>query len=335
MGWKEKITGFFESKKPSTEKDEPFKPTDIQNEPTETIQKTVQPTDPQNLTAQENPSQKLPYTEEQAAEYARQAAELVKKHTAIPYLEFELTDSHPSIYESKVGGLPYLPGEPPMDHKGNPMRLLAQINCEDLKALEDYPHTGILQFWLTTEWEWNDTKLIYYAQIDHTLLEDDIVQKLNAAEWEHMDSFPVTGEHGLDFSLKTGSMGRDDTRLMALFCQYYTELSGDYISCPEDAGDGEFGETVYDVWERFSDNCDRYGNAVGGYPSITQLVDYISYGQDMSIDLTSPVLLFQLDSDMHSRNVMWGDLGIGHFLIEREDLLHLNFSNAWFYWDCS
>ena len=120
MGWKEKITGSFEAKKPPAEKDEPFKPTDIQNEPAETIQKTIQPAEPQNPATQENPPQKLPYTEEQAAEYARQAAELVKKPTDIPYLEFELTDSRPSIYESKVGGLPYLPDKPPMDQKGNP-----------------------------------------------------------------------------------------------------------------------------------------------------------------------------------------------------------------------
>ena len=51
---------------------------------------------------------------------------------------------------SKFGGRPYLPaGESaPTNEKGEPLGMIAQINCADLPENDIYPATGMLQFWI-------------------------------------------------------------------------------------------------------------------------------------------------------------------------------------------
>ena len=51
---------------------------------------------------------------------------------------------------SKFGGRPYLPaGESaPTNEKGEPLGMIAQINCADLPENDLYPATGLLQFWM-------------------------------------------------------------------------------------------------------------------------------------------------------------------------------------------
>lgn len=51
---------------------------------------------------------------------------------------------------SKIGSRPYLPaGElPPTNEKGEPLGMIAQINCADLPENNIYPATGLLQFWM-------------------------------------------------------------------------------------------------------------------------------------------------------------------------------------------
>ena len=51
---------------------------------------------------------------------------------------------------SKFGGRPYLPaGESaPTNEAGEPLGMIAQINCADLPENDIYPATGMLQFWI-------------------------------------------------------------------------------------------------------------------------------------------------------------------------------------------
>ena len=44
-------------------------------------------------------------------------------------------------------------------------------------------------------------------------------------------------------------------------------------------------------------------------------------------------LLFQLDSE--GNYLIWGDLGIANFFIQKKDLEERNFSNVLYNWDCS
>lgn len=294
---------------------------------------------------------------------ARRFAELaVKKlcdETSTPCLKINLTDTKPLLYQSKIGGTPYLPkdSEIPTDRAGKQMKLLAQINCEDLQQLDGYPHLGILQFWLTTDYAWSEYSVKYYSFIDYTLTEEAVLPRIQEFIDGVTGGFPVNGEYGVEFTLANETMSRDDRRLEALFCQYYTEISGEYISCPEEAGKGKFGNIVYEVFESYCDSRAAYGGGskIGGYESSAQLPEYYTYQPkeyasqyndkwktyvdniDMKAEDTS-LLLFQLDS--HSRGsgdykVLWGDLGVARFYITRHDLESCYFRKVGFRWDCS
>ena len=68
-----------------------------------------------------------------------------------------------------------------------------------------------------------------------------------------------------------------------------------------------------------------------GYPVFSQ--------EDARRDLSNhDTLLFQLDSQFSSVDrkevVMWGDMGSGFVFINRDDLEALEFSRAYYCWDC-
>ncbi|MDE5565259.1 MAG: DUF1963 domain-containing protein, partial [Oscillospiraceae bacterium] len=69
-----------------------------------------------------------------------------------PCVKLELTNAKTSIFESKVGGIAYVPhdGSIPVNSKGEQLQLLAQIDCAQV-PLEVFPEKGLLQFWIAHE----------------------------------------------------------------------------------------------------------------------------------------------------------------------------------------
>jgi len=287
-------------------------------------------------------------------EYAELAVEKLKNETRMPILHIDLTDTKTSIFESKIGGIPYLPKdeEIPLGKNGRQMKLLAQFNCKDFEPLKDYPHSGILQFWLTTDFAWEEYTVKFYGDnIDYSLTENDVIPRIADFVDGKDGCFPVNGEYGVEFTPDEETISYHDERLKTLFCQYYTEISGEYISDPEDAGD-----EVYEVFEEYTDDAFAYGSKIGGYELRTQLVDYLTYRPEnydrtlrwskykqyiSDIDIKSDnedLVLFQLDSHYsNSRDyrVLWGDAGVAHFSITRGNLKAGNLEAVSFYWDCS
>lgn len=286
------------------------------------------------------------------AECARLAVEKLIEETRVQSLHFELTDTKPSIFESKVGGTPYLPRdmEVPVDTKnGKQMRLLAQINCEDLIQLDDYPHTGILQFWLTVDFAWENYQVIYHENVDKTLTEDEVSSRIESFT-DYVDGdFPVRGEYGMEFTFTEETISIDDERIEALFAKYYTEISGDVITIPEDAG-----EEAYNIYLEYAEEQMGFGHKIGGYESRSQLTNYLRYkpeGYELGyqsyakyvsdIDIksdNSEIMIFQLDSEYCNSddyNILWGDAGVAHFHISRKELKERKFGCTFMYWDCS
>lgn len=96
-----------------------------------------------------------------------------------------------------------------------------------------------------------------------------------------------------------------------------------------------FGELDYwDFYEQlpekqqslFLDYFDASGHKVGGYAEFTQ-----DDPRDYNTDLQDDIQVLQIDVDEH---IMFGDSGIGHVFISKENLLKKDFSKAYFYWDC-
>ena len=79
--------------------------------------------------------------------------EEIRAEYRTPCLSFSLEEGEPGLTGSKVGGTPYLPKGTkwPVDEQGVPLRFLAQIDCTQLTALPDYPHAGLLQFFIGTD----------------------------------------------------------------------------------------------------------------------------------------------------------------------------------------
>ena len=231
-----------------------------------------------------------------------------------PCMKITLTDTKPSIFESKVGGLGYIPHDKdfPKDSNGNKLRLLAQIECEKIQ-LDGFMKTGLLQFWILNDDVYghkfyNPTnqdgfRVIYYPEIDKTVTQEEIESKFVKNEYENTeeDWFPVFRECGMNFK-------KSENR----FIEYSEEI-------PE-----EVYEEVYD---------ENSGHKVGGYPVFAQSDPRIDEEMLEYYDF----LLFQLDTDyMGGKNAvtMWGDSGVGNFFINSEKLKQCDFSDVLYNWDC-
>ena len=69
-----------------------------------------------------------------------------------PAVPFTLGDAHdrPHIWQSKVGGNPYLllNADYPRNANGEPLTLLAQVNFAEMPPLPDFSTSGLLQFFI-------------------------------------------------------------------------------------------------------------------------------------------------------------------------------------------
>lgn len=259
-----------------------------------------------------------------AANMVKEIREEILQKTAIPYMKLQLTDTKPSLFDSKVGGIGYVPRDAkiPEDSKGVQLRLLAQIDCAEI-TLEDFPHQGLLQFWILNDdvsgLNFDDNTLqdtfrvLYFKEPDRTVTEEEVCEKMQDPSSEEEDYFPVRGCYGLAFSAGMDTISSSDyqfeSRIKELVQRYY----------PEEA-------------ERLLENIDDFidggGHKIGGYPGFTQW-------DPRSSEDTHDVLLFQLDSDMGADwKILWGDCGIGNFFINRENLKNCDFRDVIYNWDC-
>lgn len=227
----------------------------------------------------------------------------------------------PALWESKVGGQPYLPKGAvwPCAPDGTALFFLAQINFAEAPALAPFPEKGILQFFI------NDDDL-YGMDFDEgekpdtfrVLFHPEVVQ--NKAELQ--TSFPALRDYDellphhpeesypLRFELAEEVAGMQDYR-------FHQHFGGDFFQ--------QFGEQEWQVMDEFGKAVRPQGHKIGGYAYFTQ--DDPRRADDPML------LLFQLDSD-EGMDLMWGDMGVGHFFIREKDLVARDFSKVLYDWDC-
>lgn len=271
-------------------------------------------------------------------ETAERLIKEIYKETTVDCVDIELNENNPKIYESKIGGLPYIPKDCnyPVDKKGNQLRLLAQIECDKVD-LPEYPDKGLLQIWIMPEdlfgadfdnpTEQNQFKIIYYKEIDKNVTPDDVKAKFIENEYEKNDDsyLPCSGEYGLTFKKSKNHITYMDERFNKLFCKKYNEVY------PKNQIESYFDANVdLDEIECFENASEEaFGHKIGGYPAFTQ-------EDPREDDDPHNFLLFQLDSDYNGEDekVMWGDSGIGNFFINSEKLKNCDFSDVLYNWDC-
>ncbi len=217
-----------------------------------------------------------------------------------------LNSIKPSVFESKAGGLGYIPhdGDFPCDQEGNQLRLLAQMDCAQV-GFPPFPESGLLQFWILNDelyggidiTEQNTFRVIYYPETDPTVTRSEIQAKMKQNDNDYDDEyFPVLGEYGMSF-----------------YPGESTKLDWDE---PEEETETE---SIYH----------QKNHQIGGYPFFTQ-------SDPRSENDPHDFLLFQLDSEFrnHQEIVLWGDCGVANFFINTEKLKKLDFTDVLYHWDC-
>lgn len=251
-----------------------------------------------------------------------------------------------TLISSKFGGLPYWDKdiEYPADSKGNKLMLLAQINLEDIKGVDILPQSGILQFFVYSDNEFHYGsdfddyankdcfRVIYHSKIDSDISEEDVKSLNIPTSLDKFNDYDVIfGSVGLDFEIS--KMASPD---YGEFKNKFIELAdkqGYHIDNQEDV----ILDYLIDDWDimgEIYDMCHNCNNHLLGYPMFIQ----VDPRNDEERYVKYDTLLFQMESfDEEGTDFIatWGDMGIAHFFINRNDLLSRNFDDIMYYWDCS
>jgi uncharacterized protein YwqG len=242
--------------------------------------------------------------------------------TKKPFIRVSSLDTRKTKrWESKVGGQPYWPKDMswPTAPDGRELFFLAQINFSEIPALDPFPNKGIVQFFINDDdlygmdfddGENPDTfRVIFHPEVLES--EAHLSSQVPDVEWDeallphHPDeSYP------LQFGLSEEVVPISDY-------QFYQHFGSDFFR--------QFGEQEWDVMAAYEKAVRSQGSKIGGYAYFTQ---------DDPRRLDDPmILLLQLDSD-ERMDLMWGDMGVGHFFIREKDLAALDFSRVLYDWDC-
>lgn len=263
---------------------------------------------------------------------------VIREKTTIPSIKLRPAKEKCSLYNSKIGGVPYLPVDFPYptealeEGQERPLRLLAQINFEEMPFLEGFPATGMLQFYISDGGMYGlnfeeltlqkGFRVLYHERVDE---ETELISALPFNEEKgDKEAFPVSDELKLNFELGEMPMGGGDFRFDKLVLDAYNEVyPSNQVSSLERISE-EITDGVYDQLE-------GGGHHIGGYPMFTQ-IDPREYHENLR---GHTVLLFQLDSEeTKDYSILWGDSGVCHFFIKPEDLARRDFSNVLYNWDC-
>lgn len=224
----------------------------------------------------------------------------------------KLLEDNLNLIDSKFLGFPFFPEQKqyPRDKSGKPMIMIAQLNFEQIPKLEHFPDKGILQLYLSpTDWYDEDSKIIFHSkdQLDEKPLSD--FSFLSIDDYEDM---PIYKRHQLLFEKGIDKGGSEDS----LF---------DYLFKGKEFWD--FHDSLNEEQQKQLTNYfDSTGHKIGAYAEFTQ-----SDPRDYNAEQKNDIQVLQIDIDKH---IMFGDSGLGHIFISKENLIKQDFSKAYFYWDC-
>ena len=246
---------------------------------------------------------------------------------------------------SKFGGVPYLPvGESaPTNASGQPLGMIAQINCAQLPQNNIYPKSGMLQFWIDphdTVWGYNYNKpavqenwrVLYYESVG----EPNPDAPLPVIDWDTIGwpIEPESVEFALSFSLVEQGVTGTAHYYYPDFARVWDELY------PEDklpTGDDERARIQRtDAVEELTlpyEESDEYSR-IGGYPYFIQNDprDFDENLQGHTVNLLTIVSEADWESEEETPELLWGDAGSANWLITPEQLAAADFSNVIFEW---
>ena len=276
---------------------------------------------------------------EQASERALRIAEEITRRTTCDHYRLVLNEERePTITGSKIGGKPYWPAgkDYPLDDRGEKMLMLMQINCAEAGLKAPLPKQGMLQWFISV-----NPECMYGCQGNYdedgrgfvVIYHDEITDCASRTDAPAHDTVsdmltPVKREVALDAVPEQTEMSVNDGRFNRLFFDIVKEITG--------------VEHTDKMWYEYVDNedCLYFEQTLGMKRPRHQMLGYPVFSQeDARRDITThDTLLFQLDSQFSAIDrkelVMWGDMGRGFIFVNHEDLTSLDFSRAYYCWDC-
>jgi len=251
-----------------------------------------------------------------------------------------------SVTSSKFGGVPYLPEgvDAPTNAHGDPLGMIAQINCAELPDNDIYPKTGIVQFWMNlADGLWgmdfenpiaqDNTRVTYYPELG--------TPNANAAlpqvDWDDV-GWPICPED-VELALSFEIIQQGDVILSEEFFDTFVEqwnsLYPDQTIEELDELDDLSDELVTDFFDDFAEF-----HKIGGKPIFVQndprdFEDNLkNYTVDLLTIVSGDVRDPQGGEDSRNIEIMWGDMGTANWLITPEQLAARDFSQVLFEWSC-
>lgn len=274
-------------------------------------------------------------------------------------LKVSLPDAPLPQTASKFGGRPYLPaGElPPTNEKGEPLGMIAQINCADLPENDIYPATGLLQFWINPNdeecmWGYDyenplsqkNHRVVYYE----TLGEPNPDAPFPNVDWDE-GGWPIGGfdcesgsleiEYGMTFEVREQGVTASGYDYYDVFGAKWDETYPDEL-LPE-AHENPYKnqprrEALYELTEPFESE-EEYSH-VGGYPFFVQNDPRDEFEELRGHTVNLLTIVSESENEENEDEeieIMWGDAGAANWLITPEALAACDFSQVVFEWACS
>ena len=254
-----------------------------------------------------------------------------------------------SVTSSKFGGVPYLPEgvDAPTNAHGDPLGMIAQINCAELPDNDIYPKTGILQFWL------DPTDDLYGANYDNPIAQDNNrvmyypeigapnsgvgLAQVDQQEGEFPGYWPISPSD-MEFALSFEAIEQGEAVLSEdffdVFVHQWNSLYPDQTIKSlwdlDDLGD----EPVTDFFDNFAEF-----HKIGGKPIFVQgdprdVRDNLKNYTANLLTMVSEVFRDPQAGSPHLAEILWGDLGTANWLITPEQLAACDFSQVLFEWAC-
>ena len=265
-------------------------------------------------------------------------AEYEKTAQTKTFAKITLTENELKITDSKVMGLPYVPkgAEIPQTANGDKMMMIAQINCDDLQGLADFPEKGILQFFVLNDEDGllgldfdNQTvqdsfRVIYHEKIEEFYDENELKSIYNPYNFE--ESYITNNKESYKMNFELTS---EKERFEDMFYHISRKI------CKEKGLKQTQEDWLYRKLLNFMQYSENYYSQCDGFAFFTQ-DDPREYNEEYK---KFDTVLFQLNSEFDENTRNWkvciGDAGVINFFINRENLKKKDFSEILYNWDCS
>ena len=265
-------------------------------------------------------------------------AEYEKTEQTKTFAKITLTENELKITDSKVMGLPYIPkgAQIPQTANGDKMMMIAQINCDDLQGLADFPEKGILQFFVLNDEDGllgldfdNQTvqdsfRVIYHEKIEEFYDENELKSIYNPYNFEESYITNDNESYKMNFELTS-----EKERFEDMFYHIFRKI------CKEKGLKQTQEEWLYRKLLNFMQYSENYYSQCDGFAFFTQ-DDPREYNEEYK---KFDTVLFQLNSEFDENTRNWkiciGDAGVINFFINREKLKNKDFSEILYNWDCS